>query len=483
MREQMKSSQTFTLICGLIAALCASGLLLSGCTVGPNYRRPAVPTPPAFQEPAPAGDAATAPSPAAWWEVFHDSKLNELEAQAEKANRDIGIAVAHVDQADAARRSVRSNLYPTVAAQPSVSRTREAQQRPNNGNTNGTAATYNDIQLPLTMSYEIDVWGRVRRMVQSATAAEQATQDDVRFVKLTVAASVATDYYMLRETDAEVSLLNETEKELQRGYDITDDQFRHGLISELAVKQAQTLLDQTRAQIEGLHIQRDQLEHAIAVLAGQTVEGFHINPDVLPISLPHIPPGLPSDLLGRRPDVASAERSAASASAQIGVAKAAYYPQFSLTGFAGYESTNPTSLLNWQNTIASLMGSAVAPIFTGGRLRANVDQAQSAYRQTVLQYEKSVLVAYGDVEDQLAAIHYLARQSQAETSAVADARRAADIAMNQYQAGLVSYLDVVVAQQTLLTNEQTATQVNGAQAVSTVALIRALGGGWQASAP
>jgi multidrug efflux system outer membrane protein len=461
-----------------VAALCASGLLLSGCTVGPSYHRPAVPTPPAYQEPAPKADSATASSPAAWWEVFHDSKLNELEVQAQKANRDIGIAVAHVDQSDAARRYVRSNQYPMVAAQPSVSRNREAQQRPNNGNTSGQAATYNDIQLPLTMSYEIDAWGRIRRMVQSATAAEQATQDDLLFVRLTVGASVATDYYMLRETDAEILITEETEKDLRRGYEITDDQFRHGLISELAVKQAQTLLDQTRAQLEGLHIQRDQMEHALAVLTGQTAEAFHISPDATPINLPHIPPGLPSDLLERRPDVASAERSAASASAQIGVAKAAYYPQFSLTGLAGYESTNPTSLVNWQNTIASLMTSAVAPLFTGGRLRANVDQAQAAYRGAVLQYEKSVLVAYGDVEDQLAAIHYLARQSQAEVSAVADAKRAAQIAENQYQAGLVSYLDVVVAQQTLLTNEQTATQVNGAQAVSTVALIRALGGAW-----
>jgi outer membrane protein, multidrug efflux system len=482
MREQMVIPQAFKSI-AIVGALCSSGLLLSGCTVGPNYRRPVVPTPPAFQEPAPTADISTISSPPAWWEVFHDPILNGLEVQAEKANRDIGIAVAHIDQADSARRSVRSNLYPTVAVQPSVARNREAQGRPNNGNTNGLAATYNDIQLPLTMSYEIDVWGRIRRMVQSATAAEQATQDDLRFVKLTVAASVATDYYTLHETDAESAITQDTEKDLQRGYDITSDQFRHGLISELAVRQAQTLLDQTRAQLEGLHLQRDQLEHAIAVLTGQPVEGFHIGPDVMPANLPHIPPGLPSDLLERRPDVASAERSAASASAQIGVAKAAYYPQLSLTGLAGYESTNPTSLVNWQNTIASLMGSAVAPIFTGGRLKANVDQAQAMYRQSVLQYEKSVLVAYGDVEDQLAAIHYLARQSQAEASAVADAKRAADIALNRYQAGLVSYLDVVVAQQTLLTNEQTATQVNGAQAVATVALIRAMGGGWQKSVP
>jgi outer membrane protein, multidrug efflux system len=481
MRDHIPEPGRRKLLSATFAALCLPALALSGCMVGPNYHRPPVPTPQVYQEPGAAKTDATAALPAAWWEVFQDPALNDLERQAEQANRDIGIAVTQVEQSDAARRSVRANLYPTIAAQPSFGRIRESQQRPNNGNTNGQAATYNDLQVPLTLSYELDFWGRIRRMVQSASATEQASQEDVRFVKLTVAASVATDYYMLRETDAEVLIIEQTEKELQRGYEITNDQFRHGVISELAVKQAQTLLDQTRAQLEGLHIQRDQLEHALAVLAGRTPEGFHINPDTTPANVPHIPAGLPAEVLSRRPDVAVAERSAAAASEQIGVAKAAYYPQFSLTGFAGYESTNPSSLVNWQNGIASLVGSITAPIFEGGRLRANVDQAKAMYRQTVLQYEKTVLVAYGDVEDQLAAIHYLARQSEAEASAVADAKRAEEIALNQYQAGLVSYLDVVVAQQTLLTNERTATQVNGAQAVSTVALIRALGGGWPTS--
>lgn len=481
MREGVATLRAFVPIRILTAVLCCLVVTLTSCVVGPNYHRPAVPAPPAYQEPAPAANASTQSSPAEWWQIFHDPELSKIEVQADEANRDIRIAVTNVDQADAARRSVRSSLYPTIAAQPSISRTRESQQRPNNGNTNGRAATFNDIQLPLTMSYEIDAWGRIRRMVESATAAEQATQYDLRFVKLTVSASVATDYYMLREADAEIVITQETLKDLQRGYDITNDQFQHGLISELAVKQAQTLLDQTRAQLEGLHIQRDQLEHALAVLAGRTVEGFHIEPEVAPIHLPQIPPGLPSDLLNRRPDVSSAERVAASQSAQIGVAKAAYYPHLSLTGFAGYESTDPTSLLNWQSTIASLIASAAAPIFTGGRLRANVDQAQAAYQQAVLQYEKSVLVAYGDVEDQLAALHYLARQSEAQANAVADAKRASEIAFSRYQTGLVSYLDVVVAQQTLLTNEQVGTQVSGAQAVATVSLIRALGGGWQTS--
>jgi len=478
MRDPIPRPQRGKALTVTFGALCLSALALSGCMVGPNYRRPPVPTPQVYQEPVTAKANPTVPPASAWWEVFQDPVLNDLQTQAEKANRDIAIAVTRVEQADAGRRSVRANLYPTIAAQPSFGRTRESQQRPNNGNTDGQAATYNDLQVPLTLSYELDFWGRIRRMVQSATATEQASQEDLRFVKLTVAASVATDYYMLRETDAEMVIIEDTEKELQRGYDITNDQFQHGVISELAVRQAQTLLDQTRAQLEGLHIQRDQLEHALAILVGRTVEGFHINPQTRPADIPQIPAGLPAELLSSRPDVASAERSAAAASEQIGVAQAAYYPQFNLTGLAGYESTNPSNLVSWQNGIASLVGSITAPIFEGGGLRANVDRAKAMYREAVLQYEKTVLVAYGDVEDQLGAIHYLARQSEAEASAVADAKRAEEIALRQYQAGLVSYLDVVVAQQTLLTNERTATQVNGAQAVSTVALIRALGGGW-----
>jgi multidrug efflux system outer membrane protein len=466
--------------CIPIPRILAAGLLcasLSGCMVGPNYHTPVVAAPPAFKEPAPAS-AIAVPAGDAWWKVFNDATLDDLETQAIAANPDIQIAVAHVDQADAVRRSVHSVQLPTVMAGAAVSRNREAQQRPNNGNTNGKAATFNDVQLPLTFNYEIDAWGRIRRMVQSATASEQATEADLRFVRLTVAASVATDYYTLREADADINILQTTIVDLERGYEITNNQFQRGLISELAVRQAQTILDQTRARVEALHIQRSQSEHAIAVLLGRPVAGFSIA--VVPIlpRPPIIPAGVPADLLGRRPDIASADRLAASASAQIGVAKAAYLPQISLTGLAGYESTNPATIVNWQNTIASMAASAVAPIFTGGRLKANVDQAQAVYRQSVAQYEKTVLVAYQDVEDQLAALHYLSRQFDEESNAVADARRAEEIASNRYNTGLVSYLDVVFAQQTLLANEEISTQVQGQRMMTTVALIRALGGSW-----
>jgi multidrug efflux system outer membrane protein len=448
--------------------------LISGCMVGPNYHTPAAPAPPSYKESAPQ-PATPVLAGTDWWTVFHDATLDDLEKQAVAANQDIQIAVTHVDQADAIRRSIHSAQLPTLSADPSVSRTREAQNRPNNGNTNGKADTYNDIQLPLVLNYEIDAWGRIRRMVQSATASQQATEADLRFVRLSVTASVATDYYNLRETDADIKLLESTVVDLERGYTITNNQFQRGIISELAVKQAQTILDQTRARIEALHIQRAQSEHAIAVLLGRPASTFSIA-ESFTLSLP---PVIPADLLGRRPDIAAADRNAAAASAQIGVAKAAYLPQFSLTGAAGYESSNPGSLVNWQNTIASLATSVTAPIFTGGRLKANVDQAQTSYRQSVLQYEKTVLISYQEVEDQLAALHYLARQSAAAGNAVSDARRAEEIASNRYQTGLVSYLDVVFAQQSLLSNEEILTQVQGQRLTATVGLIQALGGSWE----
>jgi multidrug efflux system outer membrane protein len=456
-------------------------LVLAGCMVGPNYRKPSVPVPPAFTG-ASAEIAQTAgQNPIAysdWWKTFHDPTLDDLESQADTANRDIKIALAHVDQSVAVTRSVRSALFPTVGTDVSASRTREAQNRPNNGNTNGHAATFNDFQLPLIASYEIDAWGRVRRSVESARATQQATEADLRFVRLSIETAVAVDYYNLRDSDQELQILDDTLEDLRQSVLLTSSRFHLGLSSELELKQAQTLLEQTAAQKQALQIQRAQLEHAIAVLLGRTAEGFSLpsNPNnALP---PQIPVGLPSELLERRPDIVEADRNVAAATAQIGIAKAAYFPQLSLTGLAGYESTNPTSLLNWQNTIASLGASASAPIFTAGRLRAGVDQAKAAYRQALAQYEKTVLVAYQETEDQLSALHFLAGEAQSQASAVSDAKQAEEIAMSRYKGGLVSYLDVVFAQQTVLANERTAAQITGQRLVASVVLIKTLGGGW-----
>jgi multidrug efflux system outer membrane protein len=454
-------------------------LLLSGCMVGPNYHKPSAPVAPAFQEPA--TPAAVGPNGIAygdWWKVFHDPLLDSLETQADAANKDIKISIAHVDEASASTNIARSFLFPTVGAAPSVTRFREAQNRPNNGNTYGTAATQNDIQLPLFASYEIDAWGRIRRSVQSARATQEATEADLRFVRLSVEASVAIDFYSLRMIDQQLKIVDRSIVAFTQALALTTNRFRKGLNSELEVAQAKTLLDQTITQKQALQMQRDQLEHAIAVLLGRTVEGFSLPDQRSNPTPPDIPIGLPSDLLERRPDIAEADRNVAAATAQIGVAKAAYFPQFSLTGLVGYESVNAASLLNWQNTLASLGASAVAPIFTGGRLKAGVNQAQAVYRQSLAQYEKAVLIAYQEVEDQLAALHYLGGESQSQASAVVDSRQAEMIATQRFNAGLVGYLNVVVAQETELADEQTAAQISGQRLVASVVLIKALGGGW-----
>jgi multidrug efflux system outer membrane protein len=465
--------------CGLAAL----GLQLTACRVGPNYKMPVVPVPPSYTGAAASQPATDAASIGAgnWWQVFHDAELDTLEQQTDAANTDIRIAVTHVDQAAAMTVYERSFLFPTVSAQPTVDRTREAQNRPNNGATSGRASTYNDFQLPLVLNYEIDAWGRVRRTVEAARATQQANQDDFRFVRLTAEANVAIDYFQLRENDQELRVLDNTLADLQQAYELSKTLLQHGLASELQVAQAKTFLDQTNASAQALRISRAQSEHAIAVLLGRTVEGFSIplQPDTP--QPPAVPVGLPSDLLKRRPDVLEADRNVAAATAQIGVAKAAYFPQLSLTGLVGYESSNAASILNWQNSIASLGASAAAPIFTGGRLHANVEQAKASYQGSLAQYEKTVLTSYQEVEDQLSALQYLASQQQLQDITVNDAQQTEQLATQRFKTGLVSYLDVLTAQQTVLFNQRTATQIAGQRMLATVVLIKALGGGWTRS--
>jgi multidrug efflux system outer membrane protein len=481
----MQSSPS-TMIYRRIAALsvlAGVSFLLSACRVGPNYRPPAVPVPPSFSGDGVAEPAAGSASIGAgdWWKVFQDPQLDALERETDAANTDIKVAVTRVDQAAALTGYSRSYLFPTVTAEPSANRTREAQNRPNNGATSGRAATYNDFQLPLVLNYEIDAWGRVRRTVEAARASQQATEDDFRFVRLTAEANVAIDFYQLRENDQELRVLDQMMLDLQQALDLTTNLFKHGLGSDLQVAQAKTLLDQTNASKQTLLISRAQSEHAIAVLLGRTAEGFTIplQPDTLPP--PTIPIGLPADLLQRRPDVLEADRNVAAATAQIGVAKAAYFPRLSLTGLAGFESSNSSSILAWQNSIASLTASAVAPVFTAGRLHAGVQQATAAYQGSLAQYEKTVLTSYKEVEDQLTALQYLATQSQLQGQAVADALRSEKLATDRFKAGLVNYLDVITAQQAVLFNQRTATQISGQRMLATVVLIKALGGGWTRS--
>ena len=460
------------------AAATLALISMAGCMVGPKYHKPVPPVPQNFKE----GGTPDAGTPdiaySDWWRVFDDEELGRLETAADAANQDIKLAVARVDQAEAGSKYARSFLFPTISLGASASRTREAQNRPNNGNTNGFAATYNDFQLPAFLSYEVDAWGRVRNSIKAANATQQATAADLRFVRLAVEANVAMDYYSLRETDAERQVLDSTVQEMQSAVDLTTNRFRGGLTSELEVKQAQTLLDQTKAQAQALDVQRAQLEHAIAVLEGKAASDFSLPRATFDELPPTIPSGLPAELLARRPDIAEVERYVAAANAEIGVAKTAALPHISLTGLAGFESSNLASLFSWQNGIASLGASAVMPVFTGGRVKAGVDQAWAVYRQSLAQYQKTVLTAYQEVEDQLAALRILAGEAQSTADAVADAQQAETIALNRYRNGLVSYLDVVYAQTALLANQRTATQIGGQRMVATVVLIKALGGGW-----
>jgi multidrug efflux system outer membrane protein len=460
------------------AAVALALLSLAGCVVGPKYHKPEPPTPARFKEGGTPDSGTPEIAYSDWWRVFSDPVLNRLEADADAANQDIKVAVARVDQAEAGAKIARSFLFPTISLGASASRTREAQNRPNNGNTGGLAATFNDFQLPAFLSYEVDAWGRVRHSIEAANATEQATAADLRFVSLAVEANVAMDYYSLRESDAERQVLDATVQEMQRAVDLTTNRFRAGLISELEVKQAETLLNQTRAQAQALDVQRSQLEHAIAVLEGKAASEFSIPRSPFNGLPPAIPSGLPAELLARRPDIAEVERLVAAANAEIGVAKTAALPHISLTGLAGFESTNMGSLFSWQSGIASLGASAVTPLFTGGRVRAGVDQAWAAYRQSLAQYQKTVLTSYQEVEDQLAALRILAGEAESTADAVTSAQQAEMIALNRYKSGLVSYLDVVFAQTALLANQRTATQIGGQRMVATVVLIKALGGGW-----
>jgi multidrug efflux system outer membrane protein len=459
-------------------ALALTLFSLAGCMVGPKYHQPVPPVPASFKEGGTPDSGTPDIAYSDWWRVFNDPELDRLEKEADAANQDIKLAVARVDQAEAGAKYARSFLFPTVSLGASASRTREAQSRPNNGNTGGLASTFNDFQLPAFLSYEIDAWGRVRKSIESANATEQATAADLRFVRLSVEANVAMDYYSLRETDAERQVLDATVEEMQSAVNLTTNRFRGGLTSELEVKQAQTLMDQTKSQAQALDVQRAQLEHATAVLEGKAASDFSLPRSPYDGVPPVIPSGLPAELLARRPDIAEVERYVAAANAEIGVAKTARLPQISLTGLAGFESTNLASLFSWQNGIASLGASALMPVFTGGRVRAGVDQPWAVYRQSLAQYQKTVLTAYQEVEDQLAALRILAGEAQSTADAVGDARQAETIALNRYRSGLVSYLDVVYAQTALLSNQRTATQIEGERMVATVVLIKALGGGW-----
>jgi outer membrane protein, multidrug efflux system len=465
---------------GIKTSVVVTALAISaGCMVGPRYQKPAAPAAPQYKEGAtPDPGKANPIAYSNWWLVFHDDELNELEQQADGANQDIHAAIARVEQAQNLLKEARSYLFPTLSAGGSASRNREAQNRPNNGNTFGRASTYNDFQISMLLGYEVDFWGKLRHTMEAAAATEQSNEADLRFVRLVSETGLAMNYFGLRELDAEREVLLATLDALRQTEQLTEARRRGGLASDYDVYQAKTLFDQTDAQAKQIEIQRAQFEHAIAVLVGQNPSTFALRRTPLNEAAPAIPAGIPSQLLERRPDIQSLERTLAASNAQVGIARALQFPQFTISGAAGFESVNPSSVFAWQNSLASLGADALAPVFTGGRLKAQLEQAKASYRETLAQYEQQVLASFQQVEDQLAAIRILADEANSTANAVNDARRTEEIAVNQYKTGLVDYLNVVSAQATLLFNQRTQTQIQGEQMVASVALIKSLGGGW-----
>jgi outer membrane protein, multidrug efflux system len=478
---------------GLTIVLTAA--VLTGCKVGPDYKRPEATSIPAAYTGATnvvATDTTNiwkVAQPQAefakgnWWEVFGDSELNELERQALAANQELKVAVARLSEAQAQMNVTRAGLFPNISASGSFVRQRTSPNAPSTatGKPFGTSATFNDFYVPLTASYEVDLWGRVRRSVESARAQVEASADDLESVKLMIQGEVAVDYFTLRALDAQKAVLTSSVDVFTKSLQLTRNLRAGGAVSDLDVAQAQTVLKTTQAQLPSVVLQRTKFEHAIALLVGEPASNFHIPEHPLSSEPPLIPSEVPSALLERRPDIAAAERRMASANASIGVAKAAFYPVVQLNGLVGFESISAGTLFNWSSRLWAVGPSITFPIFEGGRLRAGLQFAKATYDEMVATYRQTVLSAFSDVEDSLAAQTLLANQYAAESDALAAARKQLEIVNNQYRDGLITYLEVATAENTELNVEFAATQLRGEQLVAAVTLVKALGGGWESN--
>ena len=464
--------------------LLAVAAFASGCSVGPNYKRPSAPAATSWDlaDPWREGAPRDAIPKGQWWTVFRDDDLNALEAQAVTANQTIKISLARLEQARASAAIQVSTLFPRVGVAPSAERQRLSSNRPTNGvPVSVQPATQNVFALPFTVSYEVDLFGRRRRSIESAEASYQASAADLENVRLLVASQLAADYFNLRELDSELQILNRTVQALQKGLELVNSRHAGGVASGLDVAQEETLLNTTRTQAVLLQQQRKQFEDAIAVLVAQPAPNFHIQPRVLNAEPPTLDVGLPSDLLERRPDIAEAERLMAAANAQIGIAKAAYYPSLSLFGQGGWQAADIAKLANASSTFWALGANLAQDIFTGGARRAQVQFASAGYDANVASYRQTVLSAFQEVQDEVTAVTVLMQAQQTQQQAVDAARRTLDISTSRYTGGLVNYLDVVTAQRDLLADEQQLAVIQGNRLVSSVLLVKALGGGWDPS--
>jgi outer membrane protein, multidrug efflux system len=456
------------------AALCA-------CTVGPDYKQPQVDSSPAWHtdgywrlaEPSHAALALD------WWSSFSDPLLNDFEQQALAQNQTLAAASAHYAQSRATLANTSAQLVPEVDLGATGDRARISSKRPlTNYGVPTQSTVQNSVQLGPTIDYDTDLFGRIRREVEGAKASAEQSRDDLANARLVLTTNLATDYFSLRELDSEIDVLNRSVVLQQKALDYVTTEHDLGSVSGLDVLQQKSELDATRVQAQLLLNNRAQEEHAIAALIGVPAPQFSIEPKVIDSSVPAIPLGLPSDLLQRRPDIASAERAMAAANAQIGVAKAAFFPSLSLTPGIGWESTQLASLISAPTLMWTLGASLGQVIFDGGRRAANVDFASEGYVAAEANYRQTVLNAFQQVQDGVTGLSVLDGASKQSHEAVVDSQSLLSLANDRYSGGLVAYLDVITAQQSLLTAERQDVQIHGQQMTMAVSLVMALGGGW-----
>jgi len=456
--------------------------VLGACALGPDYHRPAVEVPAAWKtdEPWRVATPDDAARRGAWWEIFSDPELADLEKRALEHNPNLAVAVERLAQARALVTVNSAALFPQLNANLGAVRNKISADRPLAlYNFPNSSTVQNDFVAGFSVRYEADLFGGNRRQAEAARASAQQTQADLENVRLVLTAEVAADYFSLRALDAEIDVVRQNIAAQRRALEFVSSRHDMGVASGLDLAQAQAQLDSTITQIDLLRVQRAQFEHALASLVGAPAPSFALAPALVKFSVPDIPIGVPSGVLERRPDVASAERAMAAANAQIGVAKAAYFPSVPLEGLYGVESRQVATLFNAASTVWSLGIAATQSLFDAGRLSAGIDFAQAGYRATVAGYRQTVLTAMQEAEDGMSGSANLARAATEAGAAVHSAQRVVDLANDRYAGGLATYLDVVTAEQALLANQRLQVQINGQQMLVAVYLVKALGGGWQ----
>lgn len=459
-------------------ALAALTLAPTSCTVGPDFKLPDFRMPKRYKEGASTADI---PPPGEWWKLFRSSQLTRLVNQALDNNQDLRAAQARVETARALVGVKRSDWFPQLSAnhQGKLERVSESSFSANLPDGFATPKTERDVyHTSFDLGFEADVWGRVRRSVESAKASEQAAMDNLSAQRLTIAAEVGRSFFLLRSLDAQQQIVKDTIALRQEALNLQDSRFKGGLANEMDVARAKTELELARNDLAALERQRGAAEHSLAVLCGQLPSEFRVGSDKSLPSPPSIPAGLPSQLLQRRPDIRASEQNLRAANAEIGVATASFYPTFKLTGAAGFETIGTDMFFDWKNRVLSIAPSVSAPLFTGGRLKSNLAASKSRYDESLASYKQSIILALRDVEDALLDLRAYSRQRAAVSAALAAANDTSRLARLRYDKGLASYFEVVDADRTVLTTRLALAQIEGQRLISSVILLKAIGGGW-----